>query len=154
MKKKRFYINALRTWLVSCVEIVVSSIKKTLGNSVWFDIYTREVGANDWINAGCFNQSFDRYVPLYPNFWSVSTNLSSNFLPSSHFTCYHNNLMNRKQSQPLQKLGKTEMWTFTHLLDYWEKCSHVDWWILGFLSLDIFQQLWVHPVLWKWTLQK
>jgi len=65
----------------------MSSIKKILGKSVRFDAYTREVGAKDWINAGCFFHSSDRYEPLYPYFLSVSTNISSNFFPFGHFTC-------------------------------------------------------------------
>lgn len=78
----------VQTWFVSSVRMSTSSIKKILGESVLFDIYTSEVGAKDWMNIGCFNHSFDIYAPLYPYFLSVSTNLSSNFLPSTHFTCY------------------------------------------------------------------
>jgi len=67
--------------------MVTSSIRKILGESVRFDIYTSEVGAKDWINNGCFSQFSDIYEPLYPYFLSIPTNLSSNFLPSGHFTC-------------------------------------------------------------------
>ena len=76
-----------RTWLVSSVRIVTSSIKKTLGKSVRFATNVSEDGANDWIKAGCFNHSFELYEPLYPYFFSISTNLSSNFFPSDHLTC-------------------------------------------------------------------
>lgn len=63
-----------------------SSIKNTFGESVRFEMYTREVGAKDWINTGCFSHSVDMYAPLYPYFCSVSTNLSSNFFPLAHLT--------------------------------------------------------------------
>lgn len=75
------------TWFVSWVRIVTSSIKKIFGKSVMFVMYVREVGANDWIKAGCFIHSFDKYEPEYPYFLSVFRNLSSNFLPSAHLTC-------------------------------------------------------------------
>lgn len=86
------------TWFVSCVGIVVSSINKILGRSVRFDMYIMEVGANDWMNAGWFNQFFDKYEPWYPYFFRISTNLSSNLLPSGHLTCAHYRSSIRVQS--------------------------------------------------------
>lgn len=47
----------------------------------------REVGANDCINRGCFSQSCVMYEPLYPYFFKVSTNMSSNRFPLAHLTC-------------------------------------------------------------------
>jgi hypothetical protein len=34
-----------------------------------------------------FNHFLDKYEPPYPYFLSVSTTLSSNFLPPGHLTC-------------------------------------------------------------------
>ena len=79
--------NKEQTWLVSSVRTVTSSINKILGKSVRSAIYVSDDGAKDWTKAGCFSHSFDIYEPLYPYFFSVSTNLSSNFFPSDHLTC-------------------------------------------------------------------
>lgn len=82
----KHFINKISTWFVSCVLTEKSSIRNILGESVNFDACTREVGAKDCINNGCFSQFSDIYWPLYPYFSKVSTNLSSNFFPPSHLT--------------------------------------------------------------------
>lgn len=46
-------------WLVSWVGISISSIKKTLGESINFEAYMSEIGAKDCINIGIFSQDFD-----------------------------------------------------------------------------------------------
>lgn len=103
-----------QTWLVSSVSIVTSSIRKILGKSVMFEIYTSEVGANDWINAGCFSHSFDIYEPLYPYFCSISTNLSSYFFPSAHLTCC--NSLNLRTCEKYGK-GTIKADTISHIIE-------------------------------------
>jgi hypothetical protein len=86
-------LQKIDTWFVSCVLTVVSSIRNTFGESINFDTCTREVGAKDCINNGCFSQFSDKYWPLYPYLSKVSTNLSSNFFPPAHFTCQENKVL-------------------------------------------------------------
>jgi hypothetical protein len=72
---------------VSSVRTVTSSTRKTSGESVSSAARTSDVGAKDWMKTGLSRHAGVMYLPPYPYFFSVATNLSSYLFPSAHFTC-------------------------------------------------------------------
>jgi hypothetical protein len=117
-------LQKIDTWFVSCVLTVVSSIRNTFGESINFDTCTREVGAKDCINNGCFSQFSDKYWPLYPYLSKVSTNLSSNFFPPAHFTCQENKVLtehHKLKSWPSITTTKKVRFVKTKVNYFWGK---------------------------------